>query len=173
MLHAKFGAQNPRRRLPAALLLLQTARIGPRQTGRGPGRPKMAKNNPRRVRQQNSSPMIACRGGTPVPQPTTANCLPTIANCQPTSTNCQPPLTANRQPGQTGPKTVKNGKLQQWSATLGEGQTEGQTCFGHYGPVLTCSAGLAHFSPGPFRARFDQLHGHTGHRTPDTGHTNV
>ena len=63
----------------------------------------------------------------------------------PTTTDRQP-STANRQPGQLGPGTVKNGNSQKWSPTP-------RTLLGHFEPVLThfqpFSAGLAHFSLVP------------------------
>ena len=50
ILHAESGAQTPRWRFSVAVLLFQTAQIGPRQAGRGPDRPKVAQHHPKRVR---------------------------------------------------------------------------------------------------------------------------
>ena len=54
--------------------------------------------------------LIACRGDTPVPHPTTANGQPTIANRhQPPTDNHQPPPTAiNRQPIPTNHRQLPN-----------------------------------------------------------------
>ena len=125
--------------------------------GPGLGRPEGAQNAlkwPKITQNGSGRPPDRVQRGYPRSPPDT--CQLKTDNCQPPSTanHDQPPTanhhqpTTNRQPGQMGPKPVKNGKFQKWSPTLGEGQTD------PFGPFWACSdlfqpssAGLAHFSP--------------------------
>ena len=79
----------------------------------------------------------------------TDNCQPqsTANRHQPPTTNHQPPSTANRKPGQMGPKTVTNRNFQQWTPTLGQGETD---LFGPFWACFDpCSAIVSRFGPVP------------------------
>ena len=78
---------------------------------KGPRMPFWAQNGPKSLKLGPVTPgsggsLIACRWGTPVPHPTTANCQPKIANChQPPTANCrQPPTNCQLTTRPDGPK---------------------------------------------------------------------
>ena len=80
-------------------------------------RPRMPSDGPKSLNMGLVSPLIACRGRTPIPRPTPANCQATIANRhqlpidnhQPPTANHQPPTAMNCQPTTRpdGPKNVQ------------------------------------------------------------------
>ena len=103
--HAESGARNPRRRLSAAVVVLQTARVGPRQAGRAHN----ALNRPKWVR---AAPLLYVRG------PEGHGNRPIGAGMTPWAS------VARRAKSNLGPKPVKSDLLQKWPRTLWECETD-------------------------------------------------
>ena len=157
----------------------------------------MPQNGPKSPKMGPGGPLMACRGATPFPQPTTTNCQPTIANRHQAPTDNQARLAQKRSKMEifnSGPRHLGMVK---------------RTFLGHLGPALTrfqpdrpvlaqfplgletvteCNMGPKPVKncffqkwpkilwegqtdlSGPFWTCFDQFYGYTGDPIPDTGH---